>query len=157
MRFRFSIAHVPGKDLAIADTLSRAPASGPAAADELFQQEANAFVNIVLQHLPASEQRLEEIKKRQGEDEDYQQLTLFCQSGWPDKHRLTATMKPYFSVAAELSVENGLLLRGNRIVIPPLRKELLGRIHDGHQGITKCRVRTPWWESKFLFCLALIA
>ena len=40
-------------------------------------------------------------------------------------------------------------MRGNRMVIPPpLRKELLGRIHDGHQGITKCRGRarqSVWW------------
>ena len=109
MRFQFSISLVPGKDLAIADTLSRAPASAsdPTTPDELLQQEVNAFVNIVLQHLPAMEQQLEKIKKHQGEDEDCQQLTVFCQSSWPDKHCLTAALKPYFPVAAEFSVENG--------------------------------------------------
>ena len=52
-------------------------------------------------------------------------------------------------MAAEFSVESGLLMRGNRIVIPPsLHRELLGKIHDGHQGITKCRERARqsiWW------------
>jgi len=50
MRFQFSITHVPGKDLNIADTLSRAPAADPVTADELLQQEANAFISTVLQN-----------------------------------------------------------------------------------------------------------
>ena len=50
-------------------------------------------------------------------------------------------MKPYLPLAAELSVENGLLMRGNHIVIlPQLREEdILNKIHVGHQGISKCR------------------
>ena len=149
MQFRFSISHVPGEDLTIADTLSRAPASNPTTADELLHQEADAFVNMVVQHLPATERRLEEIKQHQSSDETCQQLIVFCQSGWPDKHTANAFIKPYLPMAAEFSVESGLLMRGNRIVIPPsLRRELLGKIHDGHQGITKCRERARqsiWW------------
>ncbi|CAG7725840.1 unnamed protein product, partial [Allacma fusca] len=42
----------------------------------------------------------------------------------------------------ELSVTDGLLMRGIRLVIPPkLRPEMLQRIHTGHLGITKCRSR----------------
>ena len=37
----------------------------------------------------------------------------------------------------------------NRLVIPPvLQSEVLERIHDGHQGIPKCRKRanmSVWW------------
>ncbi len=51
-------------------------------------------------------------------------------------------------MAGEFSMVNGLL-RGRRIVVPPaLCKELLTRIHDGNQGITKCRERarnSVWW------------
>ena len=40
---------------------------------------------------------------------------------------------------------------GNRIVIPSsLRKDMLDRLHTGHQGITKCRIRalqSMWWPS----------
>ena len=52
MRFEFSIS---GKELLIADALSRAPATDPTPADLLLQQEADAYVSMVLQGLPATE------------------------------------------------------------------------------------------------------
>ena len=39
MRFKFTVSHVPGKNLVVADTLSRAPVSSGIADDEEFQQE----------------------------------------------------------------------------------------------------------------------
>ena len=56
MRFHFTISHVPGKELVIADFLSRAPESTVSTADELLQQEATAYVDFVMQQLPATEQ-----------------------------------------------------------------------------------------------------
>ena len=58
-------------------------------------------------------------------------------------------MKHYLNVATELSVKDGILMRGSRIVIPvALRPEMLDRVHTGHQGISKCRERARqsiWW------------
>ena len=68
MQFLFTISHVPGKDLAIADTLSRAPASTPTADDESLQHEVTSYVKFVVEHLPATEQRLEEIRECQRTD-----------------------------------------------------------------------------------------
>lgn len=65
MRYQFTISHVPGKDLTIADTLSRTPSTVPTSADQLLQEEANAFVSVVVQSLPATEQRLLQIKQLQ--------------------------------------------------------------------------------------------
>lgn len=62
MRFRFTISHIPGKNLIIADALSRAPVSTPSVADEVLQRETTLYVNSVLESLPASEARLLEIK-----------------------------------------------------------------------------------------------
>ena len=149
MRFQFSICHVPGKDFTIADTLSRAPAAGPTQADDLFQQEASAFLDVVLKSIPATEQRIKQIREIQLQDPACQQISLYCQSGWPDKHSLPEAVKPYFPVAAELFEADNLLMRGSRIVIPPsLREETLGQIHSSHQGISKCRERarqSVWW------------
>lgn len=62
MRFDFTISHVPGKDLVIADTLSRAPSREPTKEDQLLQQETRVFIDSVMQNLPATEQRLDEIR-----------------------------------------------------------------------------------------------
>jgi hypothetical protein len=47
MRFDFSISHVAGKDLNIADTLSRAPVENMSQSDTDFKNETKAFVDIL--------------------------------------------------------------------------------------------------------------
>ena len=149
MRFQFTISHVPGKELTIADTLSRAPTGKPSPADYLLEQEVSAYVSVVMQTLPATESRLQEIKELQAKDEVCQKVYHYCLTGWPAKNKMDPVLRPYHSVANELSVDNGLILRGNRVIIPPpLRKEMLSRIHTGHQGIVKCREKarqSVWW------------
>ena len=126
--------------LTIADALSRAPASTPSTADKLLQQEITAYVDFVVIHLAASEQQLAVIRECQKSEQVCQHIVQFCPSGWPEKNAIPAEVKPYYTVAAELTVHEDLLLRGSRIVIPPpLCKTLLRKIHCGHQGITKCR------------------
>ena len=49
MRY-FTISHVPGKDLIIADTLSRAPIT-VASESEQIQKEAGCFVDVVVESL----------------------------------------------------------------------------------------------------------
>ena len=148
MRFNFSMSHVPGKDLLIADALSRSPNDESEGTNDL-PEETQVFVDAVLAAIPATEERLEQIRQAQKNDAECQKLLAAVQTGWPAKQALPSSLKPYHAVAGEITVANGLLLRGSRIIIPsPLRKEILQRIHDGHLGITKCRERAKqsvWW------------
>ena len=149
LRYHFSIVHIPGKQLVIADMLSRAPTSLPSSSDHLFHQETNAFVQTVIQGLPASDGHLERIKQEQEQDDVCKQIKTYCRVGWPAKHELTGAIRPYYPVLAEITVENGLLLRGSRLIIPAsMRLDILDKLHAGHQGITKCRERarvSVWW------------
>ena len=149
MQFTFSVTHIPGKDLTIADTLSRAPTTEASDADTQFYQDTEMFVNTVMSTLPATECRLTEIRQKQEEDEVCKQLKQYCESGWPNKHQVPQILKSYYSVSAELTIQQGLLMRNNRLVIPSsLRHDMLDRLHTGHQGITKCRRRAQqsvWW------------
>ena len=39
-----------------------------------------------------------------------------------------------------MTVEDGLILKGEALIIPPLEREkILQAIHKGHMGITKCQ------------------
>ena len=129
--------------------MSRAPAPGGSKDEGVLSEEVEAYVNVVFECLPATEGRLEEIRKHQEEDQVLQQIVKYCQSGWPEQYDMPESLKPYFSVAAELTVKKGLRMRGSLVVIPAsLHASILSKLHDGHQGVTKCQERAKysvWW------------
>ena len=84
MQYSFTISYVAGKNLITADALSRAPVSQSSYDDELCN-EVQAYVDLLCRNLPASDTRIKEIKQLQEKDEVCQQLTTYCQNGWPGK------------------------------------------------------------------------
>ena len=149
MRFTYTISHLPGKNLTVADTLSRAPVSSPTPEDTQFNSAIDAYVDLMIQGLPATEKRLQQIQQAQKQDAVCCKLIKYCQEGWPRRNLVPGPIKPYVHVAAELTVQNDLLLGGNRIVIPvSLQPEILEKLHSAHQGVHKCRQRAQqsvWW------------
>ena len=69
MRFHFQIIHVPGKELNTADTLSRAPLNSSNENDYERSKQVDAYVDAIVNNLPASEERLELILKEQEKDQ----------------------------------------------------------------------------------------
>lgn len=140
MRYIYSIAHVQGKNLCMADTLSRAPVTNPDEWDAALEQTVDAFVNTVVAALPATLTRLEEIQTEQSRDETLQKVKQYCQEVWPDSSMLKGQLKTY---------QTWLLLRGPWLVFPPtLSQDILSKFHSGHQGIHKCLERAKhsvWW------------
>ena len=49
--------------------------------------------------------------------------------------------QPYWTFQEELTAEDGLVLKGTRIVIPIKKPEaVLNVIHEGHLGLNKCKL-----------------
>ena len=149
MRFHFTISHTAGKNLFSADALSRAPLSNSEESHSDLYLQTQAFVDSVIDGLPASRSRLDQIKYHYTSDAVCSSLLTFCKEGWPEKSALDETLQPYWSERGDFTVQNGLLLKGVRLVIPKiLQGEILDKIHVGHQGIVKCRERAKssvWW------------
>ena len=149
MRFSFLVSYVPGKHLITTDALSRAPLTDFPISEDNLSKTADAYACKVLNSLPATDNRIQTIQKCQTEDEVCRNLMHYCNTGWPSKKTVPNNLKPYCQVASELSVVNGLLLQGSRIVIPTsLCAKILDQIHAGHQGISKCRQQagqSVWW------------
>lgn len=147
MRFSFTISHVAGKEIATADVLSRAPVT--CAEEGLHEEEIDLYADSIVACIPATEKRLKEIQTHQDKDVILQQIKDYCSSGWPDKFSIDRAFQPYVPFMGELTVQNGLLLLGCRLVIPKvLRGDILNKLHEGHLGITKCRERAKqsvWW------------
>ena len=149
-RFSFDIQHVPGKELYTADTLSRAPVQCKISVDSVELQElAELCVAHVISHLPAGSKRIDSYREAQSKDVICKQVMTYCRTGWPHLKDLDQSFKPYWEFHSELTICDGLLMRGPRVVIPEvLQKEILHKLHGGHQGITRCRSRAQisvWW------------
>ncbi|UYV67535.1 K02A2.6-like [Cordylochernes scorpioides] len=121
MRYSYQISHIAGKKQIVADMLSRKPMSKPHK-DEL-EEELSAYIQSI--EFPATDfWRFLESKRK-----------IHFAFNWLNTEDLT--------------YQNGLLLRGQRILIPKtLRKDILEKLHQGHFGINKCRSRAKesvWW------------
>ena len=147
MRFQYSILHVPGKTLYTADTLSRAPIKE--IPDFSSSKSSQQFIQAVTAALPASHDRLDNYRTAQSEDSVCSRLIEYCTSGWPNRNKLPRELKDFWRFRGELTLSGTLLLYQSRIVIPAnMRQVTLEKIHQGHQGILRCRMRVSisvWW------------
>ena len=73
---------------------------------------------------------------------------LAMQGNWGDIDK-DEQMNPYVSKKDELSVEDGCILWGTRVVVPPqLRSRVLDELHEGHPGIGRMKSFARsyvWW------------
>ncbi|GFS00228.1 Pol polyprotein [Elysia marginata] len=152
MRFSYNIEYVPGKQLCTADALSRAPLPKINEEEQTRDKEVSKYVNLVMKSFPATEKRLTEIKEEQDKDKTLSQVKEFCEIGWPAQAKEDEQLKRYWTVRNELAINQGTLMYENRLVVPPaLREDILRRIHEGHQGVVKCRAfarTTVWWTTE---------
>ena len=132
-----------------ADALSRAPQTKITRADKQLLEDTNIYVDQVTTNLPASTTYLDQLRKQLQADEDCSKVMQMCKDGWPENNACTGNLRAYWVERALLTVHEGLLLKDTRLVIPhSMRKEVIQRIHEGHQGIGKCRERareSVWW------------
>ena len=103
----------PGK-MFFADTLSRAYLDGVSSDyrdDEDNVKEA--------EYIPVTERRLLNLRSAKKEDRIMQQLQQVIVEGLPeDKIHLDPEVRPYFSMRNEMTLRDGLLFRGNLVVVP---------------------------------------
>lgn len=151
LRFNYKIIHVPGKQLVTADTLSRAPLGmEDREANSSLQKECCAYIDHILHHLPATDSKLVRIKEAQSTDCVCRQLKTLTEKGWPSHRRsVPEHLLPFWAERNNINMAEGLLLKGTRILIPGcMQQEMMERLHEGHQGVTKCVARAQgslWW------------
>ena len=134
-KYNIDVHYECGAKMYIADLLSRAylPEVG-SEDDKEFE-----LVNMI-KLLPASEQKLAEIQKETEADRTLQVVKSMILTGWPnDKKGLPLQAAPYNSMRDELTFQDGIILRGERLVIPSsLRKQIKSKLHSSHMGTESC-------------------
>ena len=74
---------------------------------------------------------------------------MVISKGWPKKRSsLTPNLQPYWNYRDELTIEDGILMKGQKIIIPTsLKQQYISKIHAGHTGIGSCLKKA--WEFVF--------
>ena len=133
-KYDVMIIYKPGPEMYLADTLSREflPTT-------LNTQGEFECVNAV-KLLPMTEERLEEMRASTHDDEALQQLKEVIHTGWlEEKQQLPSVLAPYLSFRDEMSVYDGLVFKGERLLIPKLmRPKMKEGIHYSHIGMNGC-------------------
>ena len=154
MRYNYRIFHTPGKDMILADLLSRPAGVGPQIVKEndLQTEEVEEHVKLVTE---ATQEGFKDILLNQFVqaariDPEYQLTKTYVVEGWPkDRKNLKRELQLLYSVKMDLSLHEELLMFQGRVVVPKSqRKDILGQIHVGHQGVNRCLRRareSVWW------------
>ena len=133
--YNFKLIHVSGKKIGLADCLSRLPQQ-MTAKDDVIDEELMVCKVDTLAY--GWHDRVEEATRM---DEDLQTLRRVIFSGWPaTRQEIPAAVTPYWDARDELSTYNGIVYKGERIVMPySMRPEMLKILHTSHAGIVKTK------------------
>ena len=133
-KYSINLVYRYGKQLVIADTLSRAYLP-----DQFDSRTSLEFEVNVVSTLPISKPKLNQLQSMTQCDSDLQQLVQITQKGWPDhKSKVPSQCLPYWSFREQISFSDGILFKGEKIIIPKaMQPEMLKLIHRSHLGIAK--------------------
>lgn len=140
--YAYTMKHVPGSSNQIADALSRLPivdnikdGAHPIEPVNLLQNMENAPVTSL------------QIAQWTVRDPLLSQVKRALQVGWP--HRSPPEFQPYSIRQNELSLQDGCILWGSRIVVPPQGRHIILRdLHNAHPGVVKTKALARsyvWW------------
>ena len=149
MRFKPKAEYEPGKELVLADILSRNPLSNPTETSDT-EEDVKAYVDTGEMMGKMESITMESIKSAICNDPQLSHVLDYTVNGWPKNAKdVPEQLRPYHAVCGSLSVVDSKIIYQNRLVIPlALQPEILERIHDGHQGATNRLEKantSVWW------------
>ena len=140
-RYSLNVVYVPGKYMYVADALSRAYTNDDTSTGA--PEDMEVMVHSLVASLPVSPEKFAALQKATASDRTMQQLLTVVRNGWPKSFKSShVDVRPYWHVRDEIHEIEGVLLKGNCVIIPlAMRSEMLKLIHEGHLGVEKCRAR----------------
>lgn len=142
-KYDIDLKFQPGKDVPVADLLSRKTDSKPDSCSQKFPEEIEYHVHAMYRHVSIADARLQEVYASAKVDAQYQLLYKTIEEGWPNERKNCPTgITEYWCVKEDLHIVNSLIFKGSRLVIPPtMRKYFLEKLHTAHLGIEKTKGR----------------
>ena len=131
--YDYEIVYVPGKNMLIADALSRA----------ILGQEGPGHGFDVVNTVSATDLTADVLRELQNaieEDEQRKKLLMVIRQGWPQqKSSCDPMLAPYWDVRGVLSLCDDVVLKGLFLVISrKLRAKHMRLTHNAHMGADAC-------------------
>ena len=133
-KYSYEIIYTRGKEMYLADMLSRSFLPNEDNSHVEFEQ-----INMV-KFLPIREERLKQLREATESDNVLQSLQQTVLNGWPDrKDAVPLCLTPFYHVRDEISLQNGLLFRGERVIVPrAMQRVMMDLVHSSHLGVELC-------------------
>lgn len=141
IQYDYQLTYVPGKELATADALSRAPLSSvhfdP---KELRPTDSPDSLRICVL-ATATDKRWDTLREHTATDHQLQCVMSYIVNGWPENRKQVKTAASQFwHCREELHIVDGIVCRGQRLVIPnESQRYILSLLHEAHDGVVACR------------------
>jgi hypothetical protein len=141
--YNFKIQYLKGTENQIADGLSRLPTN---------TSRNTINLDIRVDPIRFADHKVEQLRQQTAGDITFNQLKDTIIQGWPDTiQEVPTAVRTYWSVRDQLSVNNGIIMKGQQVVIPPsMQGDILAKIHTPHLGIEKSKLLakdTVYWPS----------
>ena len=151
-KYHLEVAYQKGSRMYISDHLSRSPFpasrkdSSKSEVYDIFavngenelmkdieEVDPNVYHNVM-------DKSLKKVAEATAEDDNLLTLSTLIMFGWPsDKTQVPFNVRDYWPYRDELSVQDGIIYRGTRVLIPTaLRPRMLEQIHSAHLGAERC-------------------
>lgn len=133
--YNYEFRYKAGKNIPCADALSRLPLPGNTSSTTTPIENVHSF-DFLSTCEPLTSR---EIMSKSRNDPVLSKVITYTLSGdWPMV--VDDEFRPFYNRRTELSCEQGCLMWGSRVVIPPrLRTRALEMLHEGHPGIVKMK------------------
>lgn len=140
--YQYRIQYKAGSAHANADALSRLPLPTCPAQVPLPPETIK-----LMEHLDSTPVTASQIRTLTSRDPLLSKVKHFIQHGWPDSTE--PELKPFTVRKDELSIQDGCLLWGRRVVVPPqVREEVMLELHEAHPGMARMKSlarQYVWW------------
>ena len=134
--FNYDIEFKSTKRHCNADCMSRLPLSSPNNEDDDEPNAEDIFHMSQIEYLPMTHADIQRETKR---DKTLSQVYEQVQNGWQFQQK-GSLLAPFYSRRNELTIHQGCLLWGIRVVIPTkLQSKVLNLLHSTHPGIVRMK------------------
>ena len=130
LKYDYNIIYKPGKEMIFADRLSRFPSRRENLPIELHHN---------IQHVTFTNDKSNIMRGATERDPILYAVYWIALNGWPIRfNEVPCIAHQFWSARAELTIDNRLLLKRDRVCIPPeLYQRMLSNLHEGHKGFEK--------------------